>query len=377
MATVNIVKRTREKGLRYQVYYKDPYSGKKKYYKTFPKQRDAQQAANDLRTLLDSGKLPDRQKSKMRMMTFGNVADELVNEWNSKRQTGELRDKTVDEYIYTLNMVKKEFGHMLLGEINEDHIKSYRARVSGELSNISSNKRFAVIQKIFVKGLALNAVLVNPTEGIKKLSEKGHERNSFLDPKKIYTLVDASKLTKAKHYLPLLIYLGCEHGTSKQEALSLKWSNIDFDFKDIGMIRFHRTKTGKERTEYLMANTKNALLHWKEHQELMRKRSGIDVGDSELVFSHSDGSPIKCFNRAWWAALELAGIKDFHYHDLRHTFCSNLLLSGGSLKDAKEMIGHSDISMTDRYSHLTLEHKHLKQQGLSDYYAAQITPLVE
>ena len=109
----------------------------------------------------------------------------------------------------------------------------------------------------------------------------------------------------------------------------------------------------------------------------MRKRSGIDVGDSELVFSHSDGSPIKCFNRAWWAALEVASIKDFHFHDLRHCFCSSILLSGGSLKDAKEMIGHSDISMTDRYSHLTLEHKLLKQQQLSDYYATQDTPLSE
>ena len=241
MATVNIVKRTREKGLRYQVYYKDPYSGKKKYYKTFPKQRDAQQAANDLRTLLDSGKLPDRNKSKMHMMTFGDVAEELVNEWNSKRQTGELRNKTVDEYIYTLNIVKKEFGHLLLGEINEDHIKSYRARVAVELSNISSNKRFAVIQKIFAKGLALNAVIENPTKGIKKLSEKDHERNRFLSPKEIYALVEASKLTKAKNYLPVLIFLGCEHGGSKQEALSLKWTDIDFDFKNIGMIRFYRT----------------------------------------------------------------------------------------------------------------------------------------
>ena len=57
---------------------------------------------------------------------------------------------------------------MLMGEINEDHIKSYRARVAGELSSISSNKRFAVIQKIFAKGLAINAVLDNPTKGIKK-----------------------------------------------------------------------------------------------------------------------------------------------------------------------------------------------------------------
>ena len=372
MATVNIVKRVREKGIRYQVYFKDPYSGKKKYYKTFQRQRDAQQASNDLRALLDTGKLPDRKTSKIRMMTFSEVSEELLTEWNMKRQTGELRAKTVDEYIYTLKIVTKEFGSMLLVEISEDILKSYLAKVVADLSKVSSNKRLAVIQKIFIKGMALNAVFDNPTHGIKKLSEKEHERNRFLLPQEIHSLVEAARTTKAKHYLPVLIYLGCEHGASKQEALSLKWSDINFDFENRGTIRFYRTKTGNKRTEYLMPHTKTALLHWKRHQELMRKRRGVDGGESELVFSHFDGSPIKCFNRAWWAALTAAGITDFHFHDLRHTFCSNLILSGVGLKEVKEMIGHSDISMTDRYSHLTLEHKRSKQQQLSEYYSAQI-----
>lgn len=370
MATVNIVKCIREKGTRYQVYFKDPYNGKKKYYKTFSKQRDAQQAANELRTLLDTGKLPDSIK-KIRIMTFGEVAEELEKDWNAKRPTGELSKKTVDEYLFTLNTVKKEFGPILLSEINEEQIKSYRVKIATELSNVSSNKRLAVIKQIFTKGIALNAVFDNPLKGIKKLSEKDHERNRFLLPKEFFALVSASKTTKGKHYLPALIFLGGEHGASKQEALSLKWSDINFDFDNVGMIRFFRTKTSKERTEYLMPNTKTALLHWKEHQELMRKRRGFNAVDSELVFSHLDGSAIICFNRAWWASLKVAGVKNFHYHDLRHTYCSNLILSGAGLKEVKEMIGHSDISMTDRYSHLTLEHKHLKQQQLSDYYSTQ------
>jgi site-specific recombinase XerD len=81
-----------------------------------------------------------------------------------------------------------------------------------------------------------------------------------------------------------------------------------------------------------------------------------------------DGTPIKSFNRSWWAARREAGIKDFHFHDLRHTFCSNLIISGSGLKDAKEMIGHSDISMTDRYSHLTALHKRSRQQRLVEHY---------
>ena len=149
MATVNIVKCSREKGIRYQVYYKAPHRRKKKNNKTFTKQREVQQASNELRALLDTGKLPDSKK-KFRMMTFSEVAEELFTEWNLKLQARDLRAKTVDDYIYTLNMVKKEFGHMLIREISKDQVTFYRTKVSKELSIVSSNKRLAAIKKVFV-----------------------------------------------------------------------------------------------------------------------------------------------------------------------------------------------------------------------------------
>lgn len=68
----------------------------------------------------------------------------------------------------------------------------------------------------------------------------------------------------------------------------------------------------------------------------------------------------------------MAGLNDFHYHDLRHTFCSNLLLSGSDLKDVKEMIDHSDLAMTDRYAHLTIKHKRIRQDELAKYYAREV-----
>jgi hypothetical protein len=74
MATVTIQKRTRKKGVRYLVSYKVPMNGKKKYYKTFGKYREAQQAANDLRSMLDSGNLPDPKRTKLNALSFNQVA---------------------------------------------------------------------------------------------------------------------------------------------------------------------------------------------------------------------------------------------------------------------------------------------------------------
>ena len=73
--------------------------------------------------------------------------------------------------------------------------------------------------------------------------------------------------------------------------------------------------------------------------------------------------------KAWKQVLKLCGIKDFHFHDLRHTYCSNLLLAGSNLKDVKGMIGHWDISMIDMYSHLSFEHKREQLVRLSEHYS--------
>ena len=75
--------------------------------------------------------------------------------------------------------------------------------------------------------------------------------------------------------------------------------------------------------------------------------------ENDFVFCRLNGVRIITFNKAWKNALKIAKIKNFHFHDLRHTFCSNLLLSGANLKDVKEMIGHSDISMTDHVFGIT------------------------
>ncbi len=108
-------------------------------------------------------------------------------------------------------------------------------------------------------------------------------------PNQLFALVSASRKTKAKFYLPALIFLAAEHGTSKQEALSLTWDKINFDYNGTGIIWFHRTKNGKDRTDYLMPYSKKALQEWQAHQRWMRKRKKIDHNGSTFVFSHLNG----------------------------------------------------------------------------------------
>jgi site-specific recombinase XerD len=139
-----------------------------------------------------------------------------------KLKIGKLAIATVANYKFALKYVRNEIRKILLSEIQKDRIISYRDRVASELSNVFSNKRLLAIKQFLNKGVELNVVSENPTEEVDKLNEKERERNRFLKPNELFALVDASRQTMAKNYLPAMVFFGAEHGASKQEILSLR-----------------------------------------------------------------------------------------------------------------------------------------------------------
>ena len=139
MATVVIQKRLREKGNSYVITYKDPNSGRKRYYKTFRKAKDARQAANDLRYLLDNGKVASIQNNnrKSKLLTVDQVCKSLKQDWEEKAQNNALSPVTLEGYLGRVGQISKIFGNRLLCEITEKEIKDYRNDIVKSTSNVN------------------------------------------------------------------------------------------------------------------------------------------------------------------------------------------------------------------------------------------------
>ena len=89
----------------------------------------------------------------------------------------------------------------------------------------------------------------------------------------------------------------------------------------------------------------------------MRQKSKIRRIDTDLVFPGTvDPSKPFDFRKSWELVLREAEIKDFRWHDLRHSAGSYLAMNGASLRDIAEILGHKTLEMAMRYSHLTEAH---------------------
>lgn len=80
--------------------------------------------------------------------------------------------------------------------------------------------------------------------------------------------------------------------------------------------------------------------------------------DTDYVFINpKTGTRLTEFKRSFATALKKASIRDFTFHDLRHTFASQLVMAGVDLRTVQELLGHKTITMTLRYAHLSEAHK--------------------
>ncbi|MCC6914967.1 MAG: tyrosine-type recombinase/integrase, partial [Rhodospirillaceae bacterium] len=108
------------------------------------------------------------------------------------------------------------------------------------------------------------------------------------------------------------------------------------------------TKNGERRSVALKFRALSLLV------ALRKKRN--KAGDDDRIFIQTGKWHVRTFDTYWCEVVDNAGIKNFRFHDLRHTAASYAAMAGASLLELAEMLGHKTLAMVKRYAHLSEAH---------------------
>jgi len=311
-------------------WYIDYYvKGRRKRKKIGPSKKLAMQVLKDVQLKIAKGEYLGVYEEKK--IPFEKYAEQYLDysKANKARSTYQRHDRNNIAHLVSF------FKNRYIFEITPQMIEKYKAMRLKKVSPATVNRELACLKHMFTKAIEWGYVKENPAKKVKLLKEPPG-RLRYLRPEEVEKLLNA-----CADYIRPIVVTALNTGMRKGELLRLKWANVDLKNRKITVIN---SKNNESRVIPI-------------NQTLFKELSALSKeGKGEDVFSDRNGHPFGDIKKGFSAALKRAGIKDFRFHDLRHTFGSHLVMQGVDLKTVQQVMGHKDIKMTMRYSHLSPEY---------------------
>ena len=206
------------------------------------------------------------------------------------------------------------------------------------VSNATINRELACLKRMYNLAIKWDMAKRNPVIHVKFLEEPPG-RTKCLCQEDCMRLIACS----ADHLRPILI-TALNTGMRLGEILSLKWHHVHLNMGFDAFVEIEHAKNNKRRFIPLT-------------DDMVELFQSLKGNGSEYVFLGPSGRPLKRVTKAFSTALKEAKIQDFRFHDLRHTFASHFLMQGGDLISLKEILGHSNLKMVQRYAHAAFPYK--------------------
>lgn len=282
-----------------------------------------------------------RELAEQEAVTFGQYFEKT---YLPSFEVGRKKDTTRKGKEHFKNWIEPAIGNTPLKDVKPFAIEKIKKTI------LAAGKTPRTLQYVFATirqawNMARRDGLVmgdSPTKSV-KVPKVDNRRVRFLSHEEAETLLKALQTRdRLTHDLALLsLHTGLRMG----EMASLKWSHIDLDR---GIIRIMDPKGGEGRAAFMTERVKTML-------EAMNRR-----GPDDYVFTRGGDAPLKDTPREFFevvAGLDFNnGISDHRqrvcFHTCRHSFASWHVTAGTDLYTVKELMGHSVIAMTERYSHL-------------------------
>jgi site-specific recombinase XerD len=232
----------------------------------------------------------------------------------------------------------ERFAGRTLRSIMPLDIEQWATRRIKEAAPSTVNHELSFLRRVFNVALANDLVERNPTKRVKFYKEPSGRVRWLTDEEE-----EQLRQEMGEEHWPLVGF-AIATGLRQSEQLGLRWRDVDLKNR---VLTIPRSKHGGVRHVPLNDTALSIL------RALPRRLR------SEYVFTTTRGTrlnPANILHRIFAPALEGAGIADFRWHDLRHTFASRLVMRGVDLRTVQELLGHKSLAMTLRYSHLAPDH---------------------
>ena len=310
---------------------------------TFSRLTDAKQWAQKTEAKIREGIHFSQAEAKRH--TFADMVERYIKTVLTNKSA-----KIQYQYAQQLRKWCSFLGDLTLDKITPALIAEQRENLATEItprstlrSPASVNRYLSALSSVF--SIAIKEwqwIDENPVKKISKFREnKGRDR--FLSAEEIDRLLLACKESYNKN-LYLVVVLSLITGARRMEIWGLRWADIDLN---AGKAILRETKNKQTRVVPIQSY---AL-------ELMREKSKVRRIDTDLVFPGTvDPQKPFDFRKSWESVLRKTAIKDFRWHDLRHSAGSYLAMNGASVREIAEILGHKTLQMAMRYSHLSEGH---------------------
>mgnify|MGYP000914589707 CR=1 FL=1 len=260
-----------------------------------------------------------------------------------RRQVGaiQLQELTDDHVHAALEALAQQSSRYFAGKDADDQ-PIYRAKkkplqpatINRYAATLGAIVTWAIKRRIAPKGF------VHPCRSIERRAENNEKTRFLSDDERKRLLLACSSATWPRLYV--LVLMALTTGARKGELMGLKWGDIDFD-RTVASISV--TKNGDPRLLPLVPSVVTELQRFK-------------AGPTVLVFpSPRDPARAFAFEGQFAAALKAAKVRQFRFHDLRHSCASMLAQNGATLLEIGDLLGHRQLQVTKRYSHLATGHK--------------------
>ncbi|MDA8104744.1 MAG: integrase [Nitrospiraceae bacterium] len=317
----------------------------------------------------DIGEGKEPVTRKIQKYTFQELW-EKYKEWAVKQKS--YRSKKL--YI---NQIGPVFNSVPIRNFNTWMVEQFQSQEYNKGKKPATvNRYLQLIKHMFTKAVEWEMVEEDVLKKVRKvkLLPENNRRLRFLSKEECRALISSCD----SHLKPIVV-TALNTGCRKGEVLSLEWEkHVDLRH---GFITLDKTKNGDRREIPINDTLRGAL------QGLTRR---LDV--PYVFFDAVSGKPFRDVKRSFGTALKrvdthkcpdcscqkvkvrikeapiekcpqcganmavVKGIQDFHFHDLRHTFASHLVMAGVDLTTVSRLLGHKTLTMTLRYAHLAPSH---------------------